>query len=73
MFVFNLLYCSGMWKFFGVTGIHISLKAERLFDLGPLHVTNSMLYGLVCAVLISAAVLPWSGLPGLSSYGRPRA
>jgi F-type H+-transporting ATPase subunit a len=41
------------------TNIHISLKAERLFDLGPLQVTNSMLYGLVSAGLI-AAMMVWA-------------
>ncbi len=39
------------------SGIHISLRAEPLFKLGPLTVTNSMIYGLVCAVLIGALLL----------------
>lgn len=33
--------------------IHVSLKAEYLFNLGPLKVTNSMVYGLICSVLIT--------------------
>jgi F-type H+-transporting ATPase subunit a len=37
---------------FAAPEIHVSLKAERIFDIGPLHVTNSMLYGLICSVLI---------------------
>jgi len=34
-------------------GIHISLKAEPLFKLGPLTVTNSILYGAICSLLIT--------------------
>lgn len=34
-------------------GIHVSLRAEELTQIGPLHVTNSMLYGLVAAVSIA--------------------
>lgn len=32
---------------FAATGPHVSLVAEHLFSIGPLHVTNSMLLGLV--------------------------
>lgn len=32
--------------------IHVSLKAEPIFNLGPLHVTNSMIYGFICSVVI---------------------
>lgn len=38
---------------FAASDIHISLKAEPIFHIGPLAVTNSMLYGLVCAVVIA--------------------
>lgn len=34
------------------SGIHISLKAEPLFTVGPLTVTNAMVYGLLTAILI---------------------
>jgi F-type H+-transporting ATPase subunit a len=34
-------------------GIHISLKAEPLFQLGPLTVTNAIVYGLMGAVFIA--------------------
>lgn len=34
------------------SGIHISLKAEELFHIGPLTVTNAMVYGLFVAVVI---------------------
>jgi F-type H+-transporting ATPase subunit a len=43
----------------GESGIHISLKAEPITQIGPLTVTNSMIYGLVCAVIIGA-ILVWS-------------
>lgn len=39
--------------------IHISLKAEELFHLGPLTVTNSMLYGAICAAFI-CLVMVWA-------------
>lgn len=38
----------------GESGIHISLRAEPIFQIGPLTVTNSMIYGLICAVIIGA-------------------
>jgi F-type H+-transporting ATPase subunit a len=34
------------------TELHVSLKAERVFDVGPLHVTNSMIYGVICSIFI---------------------
>lgn len=39
--------------------IHVSLKAEPVFHLGPLTVTNSMLYGLLTSVFI-AGLLIWA-------------
>lgn len=38
-------------------GIHVSLKAEPIFQLGPLTVTNSMIYGLVCSVIIASLLI----------------
>src|SRR3989344_810013 len=32
--------------------MHISLKAEKVFSIGSVNVTNSMLYGFVCALLL---------------------
>lgn len=43
--------------FAAVEGIHISLKAEKLFELGPLTVTNSIIYGLISAVLLAAIMI----------------
>jgi F-type H+-transporting ATPase subunit a len=37
--------------------IHVSLRAEHLFELGPLHVTNSMLYGLICSAVIALLMI----------------
>ncbi len=53
--------------------IHVSLKAERLFTVGPLHVTNSMIYGIIIAALMvvvlgilakKVSVKPAKGLVG---------
>lgn len=40
------------FSFAAAEGIHISLKAEELFHIGPLTVTNAMVYGIVVAILI---------------------
>ncbi len=41
-----------------VVDIHISLKAETLFKWGPLNVTNSMIFGLVGALLLITVMVP---------------
>lgn len=41
------------------SGMHVSLKAEPIYQLGPLTVTNSMLYGLLCGLFV-AGLLAWS-------------
>ncbi len=46
-----------MTQLFAATDIHISLKAEQLFTFGPLTVTNSMIYGLLCAILLAAVMI----------------
>lgn len=46
-----------MLTLFASTDIHISLKAETIFTVGPINVTNSMIYGLLCAVLIITMTL----------------
>lgn len=38
---------------FASSNIHVSLKAEPITQLGPITITNSMIYGLVCAILIA--------------------
>lgn len=47
----------GVTPLFASADIHVSLKAERLFDIGPLAVTNSILYGAVCAVFIAVLMI----------------
>lgn len=39
-------------NFAAASGIHVSLKAEPITTVGPLTITNSMIYGFVCAVLL---------------------
>jgi len=34
------------------SGIHVSLKAEKVLTFGPLHITNSMIYGVVTSLFI---------------------
>lgn len=34
--------------------VHVSLRAEELFKLGPIAVNNSIVYGIVCGVIILA-------------------
>lgn len=48
-----------MLNFFAAADIHISLKAEKLFSIGPLNVTNSMVYGIVSAAII-AWIMIWA-------------
>lgn len=45
--------------FFASSDIHVSLKAEPITQIGPITVTNSMIYGVVCAILI-AIIMVWS-------------
>ena len=46
-----------MLSLFAATDIHISLKAEPLFELGALTVTNSMVYGLLCSAFIAGLLV----------------
>ncbi|MEO5627290.1 MAG: F0F1 ATP synthase subunit A [Candidatus Saccharimonadales bacterium] len=39
-------------NFANESGIHVSLKAETIFTVGPLHVTNAIIYGFICSVAI---------------------
>lgn len=41
-----------MLSILAASDLHISLKAETLFSLGPLHVSNSLFYGLFSSLLI---------------------
>jgi F-type H+-transporting ATPase subunit a len=44
---------------FAASNIHISLRAEPIFKLGPLTVTNSIIYGVICSAII-ASLLIWA-------------
>ena len=39
------------------SGIHISLKAEPITQIGPLTVTNSMVYGLLISVILTVSLI----------------
>lgn len=43
----------GSFLRFAASDIHISLKAEPIAQVGPLTITNAMLYGLICAIVIA--------------------
>lgn len=45
---------SGFLSQFASENIHVSLKAEPLFYIGPIPVSNSLLYGLICGIIIVA-------------------
>jgi len=42
---------------FAASDIHVSLKAEHITDIGPLAVTNAMIYGVICAVIIAGLLI----------------
>ena len=41
----------------GDSGIHVSLKAEKIFEIGGLSVTNSMLYGFLVALFMAVLLV----------------
>ena len=47
-------------SFLAATDIHVSLKAEPVFELAGVTVTNSMLYGTVSAIFIAWALVALS-------------
>ncbi len=50
--MFNILS-----QFASESGIHISLKAEPITQIGPLTVTNSMIYGLLISVILTTSLI----------------
>lgn len=44
-------------SFFAASDIHVSLKAEKVYEIAGFNVTNSMVYGLLCSFLIAALLL----------------
>jgi F-type H+-transporting ATPase subunit a len=47
----------GSFLRFAASDIHISLRAEQVTTLGPLKVTNAMIYGIICAVIIASILI----------------
>jgi F-type H+-transporting ATPase subunit a len=47
---------------FAAPNIRVSLRAEEIFNIGPLHVTNSMIYGLICSAVIVIMMITASKL-----------
>lgn len=43
---------SSLLSSFAQSDIHVSLKAEKVAEVGPLTITNSMVYGLICSIFI---------------------
>lgn len=43
---------ASLLRMFAAPEIHVSLRAQEIFTVGPLHVTNSMIYGLICSIFI---------------------
>jgi F-type H+-transporting ATPase subunit a len=60
-------------NFASESGIHVSLKAEPITHIGPLTVTNSMIYGVVCIalllVILIAAARKITFRPGKTAFG----
>lgn len=44
-------------QFAAASGIHVSLKAEPITTVGPLTVTNSIVYGTLCALLLTVLLV----------------
>ncbi|MBP9738624.1 F0F1 ATP synthase subunit A [Candidatus Saccharibacteria bacterium] len=44
-------------NFASESGIHVSLKAEPITQVGPLTITNSMVYGLVCSTILIVSLI----------------
>ncbi len=44
-------------NFAAESGIHVSLSAEPIFQIGPLTVTNSMIYGFVCSAILAVSLI----------------
>lgn len=64
---------SNLLNFASEGGIHVSLKAEPITKIGPLTVTNSMIYGTICIaillVLLIVAARKITFKPGKTVFG----
>jgi F-type H+-transporting ATPase subunit a len=52
-----MLSFAPMLQRFAESDIHVSLRASELFKMGPLAVTSSMIYGLICSIFIAALMV----------------
>lgn len=48
---------SPLLQFASESGIHVSLKADAITSFGPVTITNSMIYGLFCTVLLTVLLV----------------
>lgn len=48
---------SPLLLFASESGIHVSLKADGITTLGPVTVTNSMIYGFICTTLLTILLI----------------
>ena len=48
---------SALINFAASSGIHVSLKAEPITTVGPLTVTNSIVYGTLCGLLLTIILI----------------
>lgn len=46
-----------MLSLFGASGIHVSLKAEPIQQVGDFVITNAIIYGLLCSILLGTILI----------------
>jgi F-type H+-transporting ATPase subunit a len=56
-------------RFAAEEGPHISVAAEKLFDLGPFEIRNSHLYGWICAIFIGVLLVGTARKVGVKARG----
>lgn len=48
---------NSLLTFASESGIHVSLRAEPITTIGPLTITNSIVYGTLCAILLTVLLI----------------
>jgi len=48
---------SSFITFASESGIHVSLKAEPITKIGPLTITNSIIYGIICSFILAVLLI----------------
>lgn len=46
-----------LWSQFAAEGIHVSLKAEPIQQVGNYVITNAIIYGVLCSILLGAILI----------------